>query len=45
MIMTYHVYATKQLPGNRTAEVIPLTYGRARICVGTTGSMGYDDLW
>lgn len=36
---------SKLLPGDRTASVIPLTYGRARIVVGRTGSWTYDDGW
>lgn len=37
--------ATKELPGDRTASVVLLTYGRARIVVGRTGSWTYDDGW
>lgn len=39
------ILATKQLPGGREAYVIPLFFGRARLCVGKAGSMGLDDEW
>lgn len=34
------------LPNGRKIDVIPLTYGRARICLITVGcEMSYDDSW
>jgi len=33
------------LPDGRVVEVIPLTFGRARLCIGPKGSLGYDDAW
>ena len=37
--------ASKLLPGDRTASVVLLTFGRARLVVGQTGSWNYDDGW
>jgi len=37
--------AIKELPDNREATVIPLTFGRARITVGIRGSWAYEDGW
>jgi hypothetical protein len=38
--------ATRTLPTGQKAEVISLTYGRARICViSPTCNMSYDDSW
>jgi hypothetical protein len=37
--------ASKEYSDGRTAVVIPLLFGRARIAIGPTGSMGFDDLW
>lgn len=31
--------------GLRTAQVYPLTFGRARLSIGPTGTMWYDDGW
>lgn len=31
--------------GSRTAEVIEITFSRARIVIGRTGAMVYDDVW
>jgi hypothetical protein len=31
--------------GDQTAVVIPLTFGRARIAIGVTDSMSFEDLW
>ena len=37
---------SRVLPDGRTADVIPLTYGRARIVVGKEPErFGYDDAW
>lgn len=33
------------LPDGRVADVLPLTYGRARICVGREGEHAYQDEW
>ena len=41
----YECFARKELAGGRSAEVIPLTEGRARLCVGPAGSLVYDDVW
>lgn len=38
-------YPTKTLPDGRTAVVMPLTFGRARLSVGQKHSMGFDDQW
>jgi len=35
----------KQLPDGRTVEIIPLTYGRARIVIGHPDDLSYDDAW
>lgn len=39
------VYFTRDLPGGRTIDVVPLTFGRARLCIGPTGEMFYDNQW
>lgn len=44
------VYLARNLPDGRRAEVVPLTYGRARIVVGRVlpgdpGLWFYDDVW
>jgi hypothetical protein len=36
---------TRQFPGNMVAEIVPLTYGRARITLGPAGADWYDDGW
>jgi ATP phosphoribosyltransferase len=36
---------SKELPDNRVATVIELTFGRARITVARRGSWTYDDGW
>lgn len=33
------------LPDGRVCEIQPLTFGRARLCVGRRGSGAYDDGW
>lgn len=39
-------YAKRQLPDGRWLYVIPLTYGRARICVGSRfNPLIFDDGW
>lgn len=35
----------RALQNGRTIQVIPLTYGRARLCIGPTDSKIYDDVW
>jgi hypothetical protein len=35
----------KLLPDGRLAVIYPLTFGRARICVGPAGVEWYDDSW
>lgn len=45
MINYPDVYFSKDVPGGRTLDVIPLLFGRARICIGPTGSVSYDDVW
>jgi hypothetical protein len=40
------VLCEKALAGDRRAEVIPLTYGRARLClVDRRFEMTYQDVW
>jgi hypothetical protein len=40
------MFYQRHLPdGCRTIEVVPLTFGRGRLCVGPRGSMSYDDVW
>jgi hypothetical protein len=38
-------FAARVLPDGRAAEVWPLTFGRARLCVGPLGSLVYDNEW
>jgi len=38
-------YGKRDFPDGRTVEVIPLTYGRARIVIGPTDGMTYSDGW
>jgi hypothetical protein len=39
-------YAERKLPNGRKAEVIPLTFGRARICLTSVAcEFAYDDGW
>jgi hypothetical protein len=46
MYLTPQVLAKRTLPTGRKAEVIPLTFGRARIAlVNERNEMVYDDLW
>lgn len=35
----------KHLPDGRTIQIQPLTFNRARLSIGITGSMIYDDQW
>ena len=38
--------AERTLPDGRSATVIPLTFGRARLCVSPPDNpMVYDDVW
>lgn len=40
------VLFSRTMPDGRIADVIPLTYGRARLCVGREPErFGYDDVW
>ncbi len=39
------VYAQKRFDGDRQATVIPLTFGRARICLSNHDPRHYDDGW
>ena len=41
----YEYYAKRALSDGREAVVIPLTFGRARICVGPQGAFWFDDNW
>lgn len=36
---------TRQLGDGRELVIVPLTYGRARLCVGQAGSQVFDDEW
>jgi len=38
-----HVFVRRDLLDGRIADLVPLTFGRARINVGPAGSLGYDD--
>lgn len=38
-------YGLRQLPDGRRLEVIALTYGRARLCVGPPDKPIYDNMW
>ena len=38
-------YAAIRLDDGRTAEVIPLTFGRARLVVGWPQHQSYEDGW
>lgn len=39
------IIAERNLPDGRILHVVPLTYGRARLCVGPADSMCYEDGW
>lgn len=41
------IIAERSLTNGKTIQVIPLTYGRARLCVGTDPEASglYDDAW
>lgn len=39
------ILAEKPLSDGRVAQVLPLTFGRARLCVGEVGLLWYDDAW
>lgn len=39
------LYPTRELQDGRTAVVYPLTFGRARLSVGPSGSSFFDDEW
>lgn len=41
----YFVYARRSLADGRVAEVIPLTFGRARRCIGPADRPFYEDGW
>jgi len=43
--MNAGIIAERILPDGRLLQVIPLTFGRARLCVGPADSMTYDDNW
>lgn len=43
--MENDVLAERKLPDGRILQVIPLTYGRARLCVGPADSVCYDDVF
>lgn len=43
--MEPYVIATRELDHQRTITVVPLTFGRARLYVGDTGAMVFDDGW
>lgn len=34
-----------ELTDGRQVDVLPLTYGRARLCIGPRGSLAYDDAY
>lgn len=38
-------YALKRFEGGRVATIIPLTFGRARLCISNTDPVWYDDTW
>jgi hypothetical protein len=38
-------YFERNLGDGRTVSVEPLTFGRARLHIGQTGSLFYDDSW
>ncbi len=38
-------YAERVMPDGRTAEVIPLTFDRARLVIGWPEDQAYDDGW
>lgn len=38
-------YPTRTLPDGRVLTVIPLTFGRGRLCVGPPGDVWFDDQW
>lgn len=44
-MIAYPVYEQRILPDGRQAEVIPMTYGKARLCVGPADDAVYDDGW
>jgi hypothetical protein len=37
--------AVRMLPDGRALAVVPLTYGRARLCLGPGDLMTYTDAW
>ncbi len=38
-------YGLRELPDGRRLEVIDLTFGRARLCIGPPDEPVYDDGW
>ena len=40
-----HHYAYRELPNGQELVVVPLTFGRARLTIGTVGDWGYSDSW
>ena len=41
-----HVLVDAQMSNGRSAHILPLTFGRARIClVNQRWNQSYDDLW
>ncbi len=39
------IYAEREFPFGMEGVVIPLTYGRARLCIGEKDSLGFEDAW
>jgi hypothetical protein len=39
------VLASRDLGDGRVIEVVSLTYGRSRLCVGQRGTPFYDHVW
>lgn len=35
----------RTLSNGKEIHINPLTYGRAKLCIGTQGSLWYDDEW
>ncbi len=43
--MDYLSYGIRDLLDGRQLEVIPLTFGRARLCIGPGDGISYEDGW
>lgn len=41
----YEVFGLKRFEGKALATIIPLTFGRARICLSKTDPQYYDNTW